>query len=94
MPNMFAGSILDLEPGTEYEARFVLTDPDGVIGKPTRLVTVKTRPEPKPAEGGTVYHVYPMGWKGPKEPNSLTGLIVPITITVAVATPHSPAAPG
>src|ERR1700688_3128644 len=22
MPNMFAGSILDLEPGTEYEARF------------------------------------------------------------------------
>jgi hypothetical protein len=74
MPNMFAGSILDLEPGTEYEARFVLTDPDGVIGKPTRLVTVKTRPEPKPAEGGTVYHVYPMGWKGPKEPNSFTGL--------------------
>src|SRR6476660_9234569 len=23
-PNMFAGSILDLEPGTEYEARFVM----------------------------------------------------------------------
>jgi hypothetical protein len=74
MPNMFAGSILDLEPGTEYEARFVLTDPDGVIGKPTRLVTVKTRPDPKPAQGGSVYHVYPMGWKGPKEPNSFTGL--------------------
>ena len=31
-PNMFAGSILDLEPDTEYEARFVLTDPDGVQG--------------------------------------------------------------
>src|ERR1043166_5847837 len=29
-PNMFAGSILDLEPDTEYEARFVLADPDGV----------------------------------------------------------------
>jgi hypothetical protein len=28
-PNMFAGSILDLEPGTAYEARFVLTDPAG-----------------------------------------------------------------
>ena len=28
-PNMFAGSILDLEPGTAYEARFALTDPDG-----------------------------------------------------------------
>ena len=25
VPNMFAGSILDLEPGTAYEARFVMT---------------------------------------------------------------------
>ena len=74
MPNMFAGSILDLEPGTEYEARFVLADPDGVIGNATRLVTVKTRPDPKPAVGGRVYHVYPPGWKGPKEPDSFTGL--------------------
>ena len=31
-PNMFAGSILDLEPGTSYEARFVMTDPDGIGG--------------------------------------------------------------
>ena len=31
-PNMFAGSILDLEPDTEYEARFVMADPDGVVG--------------------------------------------------------------
>jgi hypothetical protein len=54
MPNMFAGSILDLEPGTEYEARFILTDPDGVIGNATRLVTVKTRPDPKPAAGGHI----------------------------------------
>ena len=29
-PNGFAGSIFDLEPGTDYEARFVLSDPDGV----------------------------------------------------------------
>ena len=29
-PNMFAGSILDLEPDTAYEARFVVSDPDGV----------------------------------------------------------------
>ena len=33
-PNMFAGSILDLEPDTPYEARFVLSDPDGVSGAP------------------------------------------------------------
>src|SRR5689334_19248692 len=39
-PNMFAGSILDLEPGTEYEARFVMSDPDGVRGQAERTVTV------------------------------------------------------
>jgi len=44
-PNMFAGSIFDLEPGTEYECRFVLTDPDGVDGKTDYLVTIGTRPE-------------------------------------------------
>ena len=27
MPNMFAGSILDLEENTAYEARFLLSDP-------------------------------------------------------------------
>src|SRR5919198_4021824 len=57
-PNMFAGSILDLEPNTSYEARFVLRDPDGVKGQTTKTVTVKTRPEPMPASGGRVYHVY------------------------------------
>ena len=31
-PNMFAGSILDLEPDTAYEAQFVLSDPDGIRG--------------------------------------------------------------
>ena len=53
-PNMFAGSILDLEPDTAYEARFVLTDPDGVGGpaaNATKTVTVRTRPEPMPADG-------------------------------------------
>ncbi|HEY9462182.1 MAG TPA: hypothetical protein VIR54_03785, partial [Vicinamibacterales bacterium] len=29
-PNMFAGSVLDLEPGTAYEVRLTVTDPDGV----------------------------------------------------------------
>src|SRR5882724_4107954 len=47
-PNMFAGSILDLEPDTEYEARFVMSDPDGVVGQAEKTVTVRTRPEPKP----------------------------------------------
>src|SRR5690349_13323608 len=51
-PNMFAGSILDLDPDTAYEARFVLSDPDGLAGQPgksvTKTVMVRTRAEPKP----------------------------------------------
>ena len=38
-PNMFAGSILDLEPDTEYEARFVMSDADGVRGEAQRTAT-------------------------------------------------------
>jgi hypothetical protein len=69
-PNMFAGSILDLEPDTAYEARFVMSDPDGFLGQNgktvTKTVTVRTRPEPKPYPGGRVFHVYPTGYKGAK----------------------------
>ncbi len=74
-PNMFAGSILSLEPDTEYECRFVLSDPDGVRGKRERIVTVRTRREPEPAAGGTVYHVYPYGYKGAKQEPAFTGLL-------------------
>src|SRR6516225_8656096 len=45
-PNMFAGSILNLEPDTEYECRLVLSDPDGVRGKSIMIITVRTRREP------------------------------------------------
>jgi hypothetical protein len=38
-PNMFAGSILDLEPDTTYEARFVMSDPDGFVGQTTKTIT-------------------------------------------------------
>jgi hypothetical protein len=77
-PNMFAGSILDLEPGTTYEARFVMTDPDGVNGAPanaTRIVTVRTRPEPMPAAGGKTYHVYPTKWQGQKIEPAFEGIM-------------------
>ena len=73
MPNMFAGSILDLKENTVYEARFVLSDPDG--GHAERIVTAKTRAEPRPAAGGHVYHVYPRDWKGPKEPGFFNDLM-------------------
>ena len=74
-PNMFAGSILNLEPATEYECHFVLSDPDGVKGKAERTATVTTRNEPQPAEDGHVYHVYPFGYQGAKQEPAFTGLL-------------------
>src|SRR6202035_4423960 len=38
VPDGFAGSILNLQPGTEYECRFVMSDPDGVTGESTQNV--------------------------------------------------------
>ena len=75
VPNMFSGSVLNLEPGAEYECRFVLTDPDGVKGEATKTVTVRTRKEPVPAADGKTYHVYPVDWKGPKQEPAFTGLM-------------------
>jgi hypothetical protein len=74
-PNLFAGSIFDLEPDTEYQCRFVMSDPDGVIGNPQKTIRVCTRPEPKPFEGGQVYHVYPVDYTGPKEEPSFVNLM-------------------
>ena len=78
-PNMFAGSILDLEPDTGYEARFVMSDPDGFIGQNaktvTKTVSVRTRPEPKPYAGGRVFHVYPPNYKGTRIEPAFDGLM-------------------
>ena len=35
-PNGFAGSIFDLDPATDYECRFVMSDPDGIGGRGRR----------------------------------------------------------
>ncbi len=74
-PNMFAGSILNLDPDTEYECRLVLSDPDGVSGKKGRIVIVHTRKEPQAAAGGAVYHVYPFDYKGEKQQPAFIGLL-------------------
>jgi hypothetical protein len=74
-PNLFAGSIFDLKPDTEYECRFLMSDPDGVIGSPQKTVTVRTRPEPKPFEGGRVYHVYPRDYTGLKQEPAFINLM-------------------
>jgi hypothetical protein len=78
---MFAGSILDLAPDTAYEARFVISDPDGVTGDAQKTVTVHTRPEPKPFSGGRTFHVYPPGFKGQKQEPSFEGLMCAYNLT-------------
>ena len=80
-PNMFAGSVLDLEPDTSYEVQLIMSDPDGVHGEGKKLVTVRTRPEPKPAAGGRVFHVYPPGFSGQKLEPSFEGLMCAYNLT-------------
>jgi len=74
VPDLFAGSILDLTPGTEYECRFIIKDPDGVQGEAVHTVKVHTRSEPKESTDGRTLHVYPVDWKGKKEEPSFLGL--------------------
>src|SRR5262245_49740402 len=59
VPDGFAGSILNLQPGTEYECKLELKDPDGTSGQTRQLVRVKTRSEPQPSKQGRTLHVYP-----------------------------------
>lgn len=74
-PRMFAGSIFQLQPGTSYECRSELADPEGAEGTLTQQVTVTTRTFPKPFESGRVLHVYPPNYEGPREEPSFTGLL-------------------
>src|SRR5262245_5501041 len=78
-PNMFAGSILDLDPDTEYECAFEMKDPDG--GGTTKTSTVRTRAEPRPFDGGRVFHVYPHGFKGTKAEPAFEGLLCAYNLT-------------
>ena len=55
--NRLAGSLLFLAPGTGYEIRLSLTDPDG--GGEIRDVTIATRRVPVAPSGGRVFHVVP-----------------------------------
>jgi hypothetical protein len=75
VPHGFAGSIFGLEPGTEYECRFELLDPDGVNGDAGQTVQVKTRTEPQPFAEGRVLHVYPPDYFGPREEPSFNSVL-------------------
>lgn len=75
VPQGFAGSILNLKPGTEYECQFQLQDPDGVEGQATHTVKVSTRTEPQPFVGGRTLHVYPPDHAGPRLEPSFTSVL-------------------
>lgn len=75
VPDGFAGSILNVEPDTEYECRFVLSDPDGVTGEAEHLVKVRTRAEPQPYAGGEVRHVYAPDYEGERLEPHFTSLL-------------------
>ena len=75
VPDGFAGSILNLQPGTEYDCRFQLADPDGVTGPAGQIVRVKTRTEPMPYAGGRTLHVYPPDYKGTRLEPSFNSIL-------------------
>lgn len=52
---LFAGSIVDLVPGTEYEVRLRLADPDG--GGRTETLTMRTLAEPRQPPDMRIRHV-------------------------------------
>ncbi len=62
---LFAGSVLFLRPGTSYELRLTLDDPDGATSGAalksgvTRLLRAKTRSEPRLPAGMRKRHVVP-----------------------------------
>ncbi len=73
--NMFAGSIFDLSPGTEYECKLVVSDPDGIVGEPVKMVNVQTRKVPVLSISGRIRHVYPENWTGEKKEPAYNGLL-------------------
>ena len=57
--NLFAGSVLFLEPGTEYDVMFTMKDPDGGAPDAPKVVSVPTRSEAKAWAGGKTITVRP-----------------------------------
>lgn len=81
-PNLFAGSLFDLQPGTEYEVRLSLSDPDSASEQKT--VVASTRPIPQASDSGRTLHVYSPEHTGQKQQPSFQN----------VADAYSAAEPG
>jgi len=59
--NQHRGSIIGLNPDTEYDVRVTYTDPDGVIGGPSIVTTIRTRNDNVPFGTGAKLYVAPNG---------------------------------
>jgi Right handed beta helix region len=64
---LFAGSVLLLEPGTAYELRLTLADPDGM--EVTRTLHTQTRSEPRAPASARRRHVVPGAGGGTGSPD-------------------------
>ena len=63
---LFAGSLVDLSPDTEYDVRLALRDPDG--GDAVRQLRLRTAVEPREPAGMRARHVVPGDGGGTGEP--------------------------
>lgn len=71
--NLFAGSVMFLKPGTQYEVRLTMDDPDGG-SPPPKTLAVATRNVPPVVSAGPVLHVYPEDAAGPLPKDAIRGL--------------------
>jgi len=79
-----------LEPDTQYECKFVMSDPDGVRGgrqgrrAAQKIITVRTRAEPKPFEEESLPRIS-QGLYGPKQEPAFLNLLAAYYIGWCVA---------
>jgi hypothetical protein len=71
--NLFAGSVLFLEPDMQYEVRLTMSDPDGGA-PPPKIVSASTRAEPPRYEGERQMEVLPADHEGPQPAAALENL--------------------
>ena len=60
----FVGSLFWLSPGTAYEVRVTLSDPDGVTGSPSATAALQARPDTLPQPTLRTLYVAPSGDDG------------------------------
>jgi len=73
--NLFAGSVMFLKSATEYEAKFVMKDPDGGAPGAPRIVSATTRGEPKVFDRGRKLHAYPKDTRPTRQKGVFNGIM-------------------